>query len=112
MTPHLIVGRGRLSRHLQHHFSLESIAFEQWDRSSTRPLEDVLAGARTVMLLITDDAIEPFLEKYAANDGPIWIHGSGSVTTPLTESAHPLMSFGDELCDRETYRIDPLQEAS
>ena len=108
MTPYLVIGRGRLSRHFQHYLRLESIEFEQWDRSSSASIEETLGRARKVLLLISDDAIEGFLERHAKRRPMLWIHCSGSITTPLAEGAHPLMTFGDELYELETYRRFPF----
>jgi hypothetical protein len=108
MTRYLLVGTGRLSRHLQHYLAMESIAFELWDRSSAERFESMLARAGAVVVLISDDAIEPFLARRATGDRPPWIHCSGSLTTPLADCAHPLMLFGDELYDHATYRRIPF----
>jgi hypothetical protein len=108
MMRYLLVGRGRLSRHLQHYLAMESIPFEVWDRSSAEPFESMLARAGAVVVLISDDAIEPFLARRATGDRPPWIHCSGSLTTPLADCAHPLMLFGDELYDHATYRRIPF----
>ncbi len=108
MTPYLVIGRGRLSRHFQHYFRLEAIDFEQWDRSSPVPIEGSLARARAVLLLISDDAIEGFLQRHADRGPALWVHCSGSISTPLAESAHPLMCFGTDLYELATYRRIPF----
>jgi predicted short-subunit dehydrogenase-like oxidoreductase (DUF2520 family) len=102
--PYLLVGNGRLSRHLQHYFDLEGIRWRLWVRSQERPLEPALRDVRSVLLLIPDDAIEPFLAHHADLAGPPWIHCSGSLSTPLAAGVHPLMTFGDELYDPAVYR--------
>jgi predicted short-subunit dehydrogenase-like oxidoreductase (DUF2520 family) len=107
-TPYLLIGNGRLSRHLQRYLSLESIRFALWQRSSGLALEPLLERARAVVVLIADDALEGFLERWAHPGQPLWIHCSGSLTTPLAEGAHPLMLFGDEPYDRATYRRVPF----
>ncbi len=103
-APYLLVGNGRLSRHLQHYFDLEGIRWRLWTRAMRQPLEASLAGARAVLLLIADDAVEGFLGRHADPAGPPWIHCSGSLVTPLATCVHPLMSFGDELYDHAQYR--------
>lgn len=108
-APYLLVGNGRLSRHLQHYLGLEGLPWRLWSRSSPEPLEHALAGARAALLLIPDDAILPFLEQHAdPSSGPTWIHCSGSLSTPLAAAAHPLMTFGDELYEHEVYRRVPF----
>ncbi len=108
MNRYLLVGRGRLSRHLEHYFGLESVPCARWDRSSAEPFEDLLARSEAVIVLIQDDAIEQFLVRHAISDRHTWIHCSGSLSTPLAEGAHPLMLFGEELYDHATYRRIPF----
>ncbi len=107
-TPYLIIGSGRLSRHLRHYFRLESIPFRHWDRAGATPVEEALAGCRSVLLLISDDAIPGFLERHARAHPARWIHCSGSLSSELADCAHPLMLFGDELYDRAVYRAMPF----
>jgi predicted short-subunit dehydrogenase-like oxidoreductase (DUF2520 family) len=102
--PYLLVGNGRLSRHLQHYLDLEGLPWRLWTRSQGRPVEDAVAGTRAVLLLISDDAIEPFLTRHADPGGPPWVHCSGSLSTSLATGFHPLMTFGDELYDLPVYR--------
>jgi len=103
-APYLLVGNGRLSRHLQHYFDLEGIRWRLWARAMGLPLEGTLDGVRAVLLLIADDAIEGFLARHADPAGPPWIHCSGSLSTPLAIGVHPLMTFGDELYGHAEYR--------
>jgi len=107
-APYLLVGNGRLSRHLQHYFDLESIPWRRWDRTLPMPVEGTVRDSRAVLLLISDDAIEGFLAQHARPADPPWIHCSGSVVTPLATGVHPLMTFGDELYDIDTYRRIPF----
>jgi predicted short-subunit dehydrogenase-like oxidoreductase (DUF2520 family) len=108
MNRYLLIGNGRLSRHLQHYFRLEGLDFATWSRSEGVPLEEALEGADRVLLLISDDAIEPFLAAHAGGDRRLWMHCSGSLSTELADSAHPLLSFGDELYEVERYRRIPF----
>ncbi|HOC42776.1 MAG TPA: DUF2520 domain-containing protein [Thermoanaerobaculales bacterium] len=103
-APYLLVGSGRLSRHLQHYFDLEGIRWRLWARAMGEPLESSIPGCRAALLLIADDAIESFLGRHARPGGPPWVHCSGSLATPLATGVHPLMTFGDELYDRADYR--------
>ena len=103
-APYLLVGNGQLSRHLRHYFDLEGIRWRLWARAMGQPLEGSLEGVRAVLVLISDDAIEGFLERHAGPGGPPWVHCSGSLSTPRATGAHPLMTFGDELHDHADYR--------
>jgi len=106
--PYLLVGDGRLSRHLQHYFDLESIGWRCWERSQPVPVEDAVRGARAILLLIADDAIRGFLEQHAHPGDPPWIHCAGGIVTSAAIGIHPLMTFGDELYDLDTYRRIPF----
>lgn len=106
--PLLLVGNGRLARHLGRYLGLEGVPFATWHRSSPVPFEKARDRAERVALLISDDAIESFLDAHRDGDRRLWIHCSGSLTTPLAESAHPLMAFGPELYDLDTYRRVPF----
>jgi predicted short-subunit dehydrogenase-like oxidoreductase (DUF2520 family) len=103
-APYLLVGGGRLSRHLQHYFDLEGLRWRPWSRSQGQPFEQAARGVRAILLLIADDAIEGFLERHADPAGPPWVHCSGSLSTPLASGFHPLMTFGDDLYGHAVYR--------
>lgn len=107
-APYLLVGDGRLSRHLRHYFDLEGIRWRLWARALGTPLEGALDGVRAVLVLISDDAIEGFLAHHLVPDGPPWVHCSGSLVTPLATGVHPLMSFGDGLYEHDLYRRIPF----
>jgi predicted short-subunit dehydrogenase-like oxidoreductase (DUF2520 family) len=107
-APYLLVGDGRLSRHFQHYLELEAIPWRRWRRSDGFPLDRALDGCRAVLLLVSDDAIEPFVARHARADGPPWVHCSGSVVSARAAGLHPLMAFSDELYDHRTYRRIPF----
>ena len=66
---YLIIGNGRVARHLAHYFSLLKIkTVSQWDRS--QPLARLLelaTGSTHILLAIKDDAIEPFVDEHLTN---------------------------------------------
>ena len=99
-----IVGDGRLARHLLHYFQLLGIETRQWcRRNATVDPPHALASCETVLLLIRDDAIVPFVEQWPELKAKRLVHCSGSLVTPLAACAHPLMAFGERLYDLETY---------
>ena len=55
-------------------------------------------------MLISDHAIEPFIEKHPFIQDKTLIHCSGCLQTPLAFSAHPLSTFGYHLYTLETYK--------
>jgi len=99
-----IVGDGRLARHFHHYFQLLGLSVCQWCRrgSTTDPLL-ALASCETVLLLIRDDAIVPFVEQWPELKHKRLVHCSGSLVTPIAVCVHPLMAFGEQLYDLDTY---------
>jgi len=70
-------------------------------------VEDALDPCAVILVLIRDDAIEPFLES-ADLSGKVLIHASGSLCTPLATSMHPLYTFGPELYPADVYSRIPF----
>lgn len=104
-----IAGDGRVARHLRHYLSLLGIPVNCWSRrwSALTPPE-ALAAAGTILVLVSDDAIVPFIERWPALREKSLVHCAGGLVTPLAHVAHPLMTFGDELYDLDTYREIPF----
>jgi len=102
---YLIVGNGRLSKHFQHYFQLKNISFKVWTRNSDESLQSYEKNAESILILIKDDEILNFLKDYSDtfSKSKNLIHCSGLLSTPLAESAHPLMTFADELYSLEKY---------
>lgn len=108
-TPLGIVGNGRVARHFRHYFDLLGLSVYAWSRrmqASSPP--DALASCRTVLLLIRDAAIDPFIEAWPALQEKRLVHCSGSLVTAAAEGAHPLMTFGPTLYDLADYRAMPF----
>jgi predicted short-subunit dehydrogenase-like oxidoreductase (DUF2520 family) len=102
----LIIGRGRVARHLRHFFELSRLPFQSWDR--TQPLSDLHTksrGASHILLAISDSAIEGFAhdnsELFARKQ---LVHFSGALVSKRVPGAHPLMTFSHDLYDLEAYR--------
>jgi 2-dehydropantoate 2-reductase len=108
-APFGIVGDGRVARHFRHYFTLLGLPVRAWSRRAhDRPPPDALAGCDTVLILISDDAIVPFVEAWPALSEKRLVHFSGSLVTPFAEGAHPLTTFGPTLYDLATYRTIPF----
>jgi predicted short-subunit dehydrogenase-like oxidoreductase (DUF2520 family) len=104
-----IVGSGRVARHFHHYFTLLGLPVCVWSRrEGTRSPPDALASCRTVLLLIRDAAIVPFVDAWPALQEKRMVHCSGSLVTPAAEVAHPLMTFGPTLYDLADYRAIPF----
>lgn len=107
---YLIIGNGRVARHLARYFSLLKIKkFACWDRSQpVSRLHELAAGATHILVSISDDAIEPFIREHLFHYGAKKIHFSGSLVTRLAHGAHPLMTFGPKLYDLDKYLSIPF----
>jgi predicted short-subunit dehydrogenase-like oxidoreductase (DUF2520 family) len=124
MTSYLIIGDGRVAKHIARYFELESIAYTQWSRNGSRPkeaagskaddlgslnrLRDLASSASHILLLISDRAIESFYNEHPFLHGKVCVHFSGSLVLPRIHGAHPLMTFSLEPYDLDTYRRIPF----
>ena len=103
-TPFGLIGDGRLARHLQHYFNLLHLPVRRWARSSGGDPVEAMAPCGTVLVLISDAAIEPFIAAWPALAAHRLVHCSGSLVTPAAECAHPLMTFGPDLYGLTVYQ--------
>lgn len=100
---YLIIGRGRLAKHLAYYLDLKNIPYLQWSRiDSQQDLRRFLVLARVVFLAISDDAIEPFIKTHQLSPEKT-VHFSGALATPLAQQLHPLMTFSHDLYEPEVY---------
>lgn len=107
----LLVGSGRLARHLSHYFELEKISFEKWSRSTQDEAQLMLKleRAEVVLIAISDAAIEDFFGTHQLQlKAKTCIHFSGALHVAGAWGAHPLMSFASELYSLEKYRKIPF----
>lgn len=102
---YLIIGNGNIARHFSHYFSLKQIKFNKWSRSECHisELQTLSKSSDIILLLISDDAIESFVQENPFLKEKTLIHFSGSLVTPLAYGAHPLMSFSEQLYELPTY---------
>jgi 2-dehydropantoate 2-reductase len=103
-----LVGRGRVAAHLARYLELEAQPCVSWHRGMPQPAEEVLAGCDVVLLAINDGALPTFLDAQPGFAGLKLVHFSGSLAVEGLHGAHPLMTFGPELYDLETYRSIPF----
>ena len=115
-APYLVIGDGRLARHLTYYFRNLGLPFSQWSRSQAskdqaskdypiKTLEEKTNDCTHVLLAITDDAIEPFIREHKALfQNKVVLHCSGSLHIKEAIDIHPLMTFGPELYECETYK--------
>lgn len=108
-VPFGIVGSGRAARHFQRYLTLLGLPVRTWSRRAPLPAPpEALAPCGTILILIRDDAIEPFIETWPDLRDKRLVHCSGSLATRLAEAAHPLMTFGDQLYELADYRAIPF----
>ena len=118
-----LLGSGRLARHLGHYFRAEGLEMRAWARRPDPAFNDLDLSAHAdpdsrleaavedcthVLLLLSDDAIEPFVRRHACLRGRILIHCSGALALDAVPGAHPLMTFADALYPDELYRRIPF----
>ena len=99
----LIIGNGRLAKHLIHWCTLLQRPVHNWNRQDNKPLS--LQNIDYVWLAISDNALLPFYQETLKPllSGQKVVHFSGTTHHSEIVSAHPLMTFSHELYDLETY---------
>jgi predicted short-subunit dehydrogenase-like oxidoreductase (DUF2520 family) len=105
-----LIGRGRVATHLAHYLELEKQPFSIWHRGMDRPPAEVVGDADLLLLAISDGALEPFLAEHRELASVTAVHFSGSLVVGAAHGLHPLMTFGPELYELETYRSIPFIE--
>jgi len=107
---YLIVGSGRVAKHFAHYFSLLDIPYSSWSRRShsVNELKQSLAGISHILLLISDSVLEEFFKQHLKDCHCPVIHFSGALEISGMTSAHPLMSFSENLYSLETYQKIPF----
>lgn len=109
---YLIIGDGRMAHHLCHYLNHLNVPYITWARSknSTETLLHYLKQTTHVFILISDSAIDCFIE----NNIPSYhlqltlIHFSGNIISKYAHSAHPLQTFTDKLYLPEHYKKIPF----
>ena len=103
----LLIGSGKLSKHLSHWFNLnqkDSSKLLTWDRhQDPHAISRYAAEATHVWLAISDSAIIPYFEKYLIGHDARVVHFSGALHDARLISAHPLMSFTNEIYEDDVY---------
>ena len=112
MNPsYLIIGNGRVAKHLLHYFSLLGIRTQQYHyKEPIELLDQKLQNSTHILVLIKDDAIEDFIKTNLLDKcaNKLITHCSGALQSKYAYSAHPLMTFGDKLFDLEIYKSIPF----
>lgn len=106
LASYLLIGSGRVARHLSYYLSLLEIPFIQWDGKESIP--SLLPKVERTLVLVSDSAIEKVILENSLTDKTKVIHFSGALVSDLAFGAHPLMTFGDEVYDLATYKGIPF----
>src|SRR5262245_33832095 len=109
----LLIGDGRLARHLARYFEQLGLAHSTWSRrmhaeGRCTPLAALVRPDTRVLLAISDSAIEPFLAAHPDLASTVRVHFSGRLVSPHAVGAHPLFSFAGTLYERELYERIPF----
>jgi predicted short-subunit dehydrogenase-like oxidoreductase (DUF2520 family) len=109
-----VIGNGRMAKHMAYYFDALHVSYQSWARRTHTPsqLADILEQSTHVLLLISDNAIDSFIQECELSSPQysslIKIHFSGSLVSPFAYSAHPLQSFADELYSLSEYEAIPF----
>ena len=102
---YLLIGSGRVARHMSHYFNLLNIAHQAWDRAQDpHAIKHKINSATHVLLAISDSAIPGFYRQHLAGMEKIVVHFSGAHCFEDMIAAHPLMTFGPDLYDLQFYK--------
>ncbi|MFA6037565.1 MAG: DUF2520 domain-containing protein [Legionellales bacterium] len=103
---YLIIGDGRMARHMACYFDFLSLSYHTWARRShdISQLPDLISKSTHVLILISDNAIDDFICTHLAGTDKTLVHFSGSLNTTLAHMAHPLMSFTPSVYTHDIYQ--------
>lgn len=103
-----IIGNGRAAKHISHYFQLLKLPFIHWHKQSNTPLEGIIEPATHVLVLISDAAIDSFIQENPCLSGKVLVHFSGCHISSLAYGVHPLISLSHHLYDLENYKKIPF----
>lgn len=102
---YLLIGSGRLARHLQFYFQSLDISLKTWDRAQDpQLLKQHLDICTHILLAISDSALENFHRLHLDGLEKTVVHFSGALAFSEMVGTHPLMTFGTELYAEDFYR--------
>ena len=112
--PYLIIGNGKLAKNFSHVFTQKNISYNIWNRSqSIEALDQLVQNSATILLCISDSAIEEFYNTNLLDYTNIQvIHFSGSLHFDGLLNFHPMNSFSEKLNDWESFNQIPFASFS
>ena len=105
----LLLGRGKLARHLHHYLNLLNIPHEVWENArdlQNQGLKDKLNRSNLIWILVSHTLQS--LRTDPVDSNVCWMHASAANTIPGMLTLHPLMTFGPELYPPQTYEVIPF----
>jgi predicted short-subunit dehydrogenase-like oxidoreductase (DUF2520 family) len=106
---YLLIGNGRVARHIQHYFTQLGLSFTTWQRNqSFAELQQHINDVTHIVLLISDQQIEEFITLHLTNTNALLVHFSGSLVSDKAYGAHPLMTFTQALYSLDHYQRIPF----
>lgn len=104
-TSFLLIGSGRLARHLEFYFTQIGLKFSSWSRrQDISALSSLSEKATHVLLAISDSALQDFVNSHFKNSEKTIVSFSGALNIEGVVTAHPLMSFGPSFYSIEDYK--------
>lgn len=104
-----IIGGGKMAKHFCHYLTLLKIPFLSWSRTvDAKHLAILIENCNPILILISDAAIEPFINQHPELQKKTLIHFSGQLVSKLTFGTHPLMTFTNKLYPLKTYERIPF----
>lgn len=100
----LLIGDGRLARHLRFYLTHLGQPLQTWSRRDSVPLKELLSTTDRVWLAISDSALPGFIDSELAGFQGSIVHFSGAFHHPRAIAAHPLMTFSEDLYEPAFYR--------
>lgn len=103
---YIIIGNGRLAKHLNYYFSSMDIPYVTWNRNVNLDLlKKLIQNIDIVLLAISDGSIKPFINsnKNLLKNKTV-VHFSGALVIEEAFGYHPLMTFSYQLYDLAFYK--------
>lgn len=104
---YLLIGNGRVAKHFRHYFTSLGLSFTTWQRNQP-DMQLQLRDVSHILLLISDQQIETFIQQHLSNTSALLVHFSGSLISEKAHGAHPLMTFSHSLYDISQYQRIPF----
>ena len=105
---YLMIGGGKLATHLEHYFKHLKLDFIQVDPRAYDQAEKLALQSKTVLLAISDCAIEAYYNQHLKKYELDVVHFSGALSIKGMQSCHPLMCFTEDLYTLEKYLQIPF----